>query len=160
MVIFLKTCCFWCNITLIMPKAARTFKSLCKNKKRPEHRPNSYQRGYTRRWSRVRLIQLKKYPLCAICLLKGVTTIATEVDHIVPHRGNQTLMYDPDNFQSLCKPCHSRKTAKTDGGFGNETWYAPTVIKILTCQLLINRRLIGWYIYMEQHTYRQLRCYT
>lgn len=43
---------------------------------------------------------------------------ATEVDHIIPHRGDQQLFWDTNNWQGLCKPCHSRKTAQEDGGFG------------------------------------------
>ena len=45
--------------------------------------------------------------------------MATDVDHIVPHRGDARLLYDENNLQSLCKSCHSRKTATEDGGFGN-----------------------------------------
>ena len=29
------------------------------------------------------------------------------VDHIRPHEGNQELMWDMDNLQSLCASCHS-----------------------------------------------------
>ncbi|OWK34953.1 hypothetical protein FRUB_09795 [Fimbriiglobus ruber] len=39
---------------------------------------------------------------------------ATEVDHITPFRGSVELQYDRLNVQSLCKPCHSRKTATED----------------------------------------------
>lgn len=49
----------------------------------------------------------------------GKVTAATEVDHIVPHRGDERLFRDEKNLQSLCRPCHSRKTAVEDGGFGN-----------------------------------------
>jgi 5-methylcytosine-specific restriction protein A len=45
---------------------------------------------------------------------------ATEVDHKVPHRGDQDLFWDTSNWQSLCKPCHSAKTAREDGGFGRQ----------------------------------------
>ena len=45
--------------------------------------------------------------------------MAREVDHIEPHKGDDTLFWDQDNWQPLCKPCHSRKTATEDGGFGN-----------------------------------------
>lgn len=29
-------------------------------------------------------------------------------DHKRPHRGDRTLFFDPDNLQTLCKPCHDR----------------------------------------------------
>ncbi len=43
---------------------------------------------------------------------------ATVVDHIVPHKGDQQLFWDTRNWQSMSKPCHDKKTAKEDGGFG------------------------------------------
>nr|WP_292832122.1 HNH endonuclease signature motif containing protein [Mesorhizobium sp.] len=30
------------------------------------------------------------------------------------------LFWDRSNWQPLCKPCHDRKTATSDGGFGRE----------------------------------------
>jgi 5-methylcytosine-specific restriction protein A len=47
------------------------------------------------------------HPLCVIC-----DHIAEEVDHVVPHRDNDALMFDWGNLQSLCKRCHSAKTAR------------------------------------------------
>jgi 5-methylcytosine-specific restriction protein A len=44
---------------------------------------------------------------------------ATVVDHIKPHQGDPELFWDSENLQALCAPCHSRKTASEDGGFGN-----------------------------------------
>lgn len=38
--------------------------------------------------------------------MKGCERLATVADHIVPHRGDESKFYDPDNLQSLCKPCH------------------------------------------------------
>ena len=39
---------------------------------------------------------------------QGVTL--TLVDHIVPHRGDQALFWDEQNWQPLCKSCHDKKT--------------------------------------------------
>lgn len=33
--------------------------------------------------------------------------MATVVDHIKPHRGNQKLFWDKENWQSLCTKCHN-----------------------------------------------------
>lgn len=45
--------------------------------------------------------------------------MASVVDHVIPHRGDKALFWDSDNWQPLCKPCHDRKTAAQDGGFGH-----------------------------------------
>ena len=65
---------------------------------------------YTDRWREMRAVQLIREPYCRDCGLHGVRSIATDVDHIVPHRGNRILFYDESNLQSLCHACHSRKT--------------------------------------------------
>jgi 5-methylcytosine-specific restriction endonuclease McrA len=41
------------------------------------------------------------------------------VDHIVPHKGDQTLFWDRANWRPMAKACHDSKTAREDGGFGN-----------------------------------------
>lgn len=65
------------------------------------------QRLYrTKAWYTLRSRQLKIQPLCALCAEIGITTPATIVDHIKPHRGDTQLFYDPNNLQSLCKHCH------------------------------------------------------
>jgi len=45
-------------------------------------------------------------------------TAAGVVDHIVPHKGDADLFWQRTNWQPLCKPCHDRKTATEDGGWG------------------------------------------
>jgi 5-methylcytosine-specific restriction protein A len=39
---------------------------------------------------------------------------ATVVDHIIPHRGDEKLFWDRDNWQALCKSCHDHKTWTED----------------------------------------------
>lgn len=82
-------------------------------------RPNSYRRGYDRNWQAARLTYLTANPLCVSCESKGVITVATEVDHISPHKGDKVLFWDAGNWQGLCKPCHSSKTAHDDSRFLN-----------------------------------------
>lgn len=81
-------------------------------------RGSRHERGYTSRWDRYRRRYLWQHPLCVRCAAEDVVEAATVVDHIRPHRGDQELFWDPNNHQALCKPCHDRKTATEDGGFG------------------------------------------
>lgn len=61
---------------------------------------------------------LAQHPLCVRCEQRGRIESATVVDHKVPHRGDPALMWDEQNWQALCKPCHDHKTVTEDGGFG------------------------------------------
>ena len=79
-----------------------------------------YQRGYNSEWRRARALFLADHPICEECKREGKASAATVVDHIVPHKGNKALFWDESNWQALCKHCHDVKTAKEDGGFGNE----------------------------------------
>lgn len=77
-------------------------------------RESAHSRGYNSKWRRLSKLYLKAHPLCCECKRQSKLTPATVVDHIVPHRGNQKLMWDESNWQSLCKRCHDRKTARFD----------------------------------------------
>lgn len=66
----------------------------------------------TERWRKAARSFLDRHPLCADCAELGRVRAASEVDHIVPHRGDARLMWARSNWQPLCKPCHSRKTAR------------------------------------------------
>ena len=63
----------------------------------------------TQRWKDLRDRILSHRPLCEQCTARGLTEIATQVDHIIPivEGGNPTSM---DNLQPICATCHSRKT--------------------------------------------------
>jgi 5-methylcytosine-specific restriction protein A len=66
-----------------------------------------------RRWLRIRARQLRLHPLCAMCFEQGVLTEAAEVDHVIPlFRGGTDA---EGNLQSLCGPCHERKTLEEQG---------------------------------------------
>lgn len=66
----------------------------------------------------LRPAQLLKEPFCRECARiyppgdPRRRTRATDVDHIVDHKGDWALFTDPDNLESLCHSCHSRKTAR------------------------------------------------
>jgi 5-methylcytosine-specific restriction protein A len=66
-------------------------------------------------WLRLRALVLAQSPLCVVCLAEGRTRAASHVDHIDADTSNNDLT----NLQGLCRPCHSAKTAREDGGFGN-----------------------------------------
>jgi 5-methylcytosine-specific restriction protein A len=94
-------------------------------------RGNSAERGYTWRWRKARESWLRSHPLCgdrhrgssdqhSLCLQQGRVSAAHVVDHIVPHKGDDDLFWNSDNWQSLCTDCHNMKTAREDGGFGNK----------------------------------------
>lgn len=87
--------------------------------RRRQVRGTTAQRGYGGRWQTLRKRFILQHPYCQECLKQGKLTEATDVDHIVPHRGCARLLFDESNLQALCHECHSRKTAKEDGGFGN-----------------------------------------
>lgn len=82
-------------------------------------RGTAVERGYDYRWSKARTIYLREHPLCVKCLAEGRVVAGTVVDHIIPHRGDYQLMWDTSNWQSLCVFHHARKTATSDGAFGN-----------------------------------------
>ncbi|ELT48370.1 HNH endonuclease [Brucella intermedia] len=90
----------------------------------------SYRKLYkTSRWQRLRERQLTAHPLCVYCLQQEDVTPATVCDHVRPHRGDETLFFDPDNLQSLCAPCHDRVKQREELGqdvirFGLIRWYS------------------------------------
>lgn len=85
-----------------------------------QERESSAKRGYGRVWRRERAAFLVANPLCVLCYKAGRVTESTVVDHIIPHKGDMKLFWDRDNWQALCKQCHDAKTAREDGGFGND----------------------------------------
>lgn len=74
-------------------------------------------RAYDKRKWRdgVRPQKLRQDPLCAEHLENGSAVAATEVDHVDGDSSNNA----PANLRSLCKACHSAKTARENGSFGN-----------------------------------------
>src|SRR5262249_19219137 len=58
------------------------------------------------RWRRRARAQLSKQPWCVMCLSRGVTTVATVADHIVPHSYSWDAFWTGE-LQSLCAHCHN-----------------------------------------------------
>jgi 5-methylcytosine-specific restriction enzyme A len=86
-------------------------------------RPNSNARGYTSKWARAAKAYLADHPLCECddCLLipPAERPRAQHVDHRDGCGPNGPRGFDPTNFMAMAHACHSRKTARQDGGFGN-----------------------------------------
>ena len=57
------------------------------------------------RWTKASREFLSQHPVCVRC---GAP--ATAVDHIIPHRGDESLFWDSGNWQPLCFKCHQLKT--------------------------------------------------
>lgn len=107
---------------LATPCAEPGCPALTQDRRCPEHekqqqrrlnaqRPSPGAQGYGARWRRLRAAKLKTTPLCEVC-----GALATEVDHRKPKSQGGTDAWA--NLQSLCKPDHSRFTAKYDGRWG------------------------------------------
>jgi 5-methylcytosine-specific restriction endonuclease McrA len=78
-------------------------------------KPSSWKGGSTRRWRNFRAGWLAEHPLCAGYPFPcGV--VAEHVDHITPLSRfppgpeRERARFDHGNVQSLCVPCHRRKT--------------------------------------------------
>lgn len=97
-----------------MPTAAKVFRPFGHVPAKPlaPSRPNAGDRGYGHRWRIARAIFLANNPLCRECEKANRLTAAIVVDHVLPHRGNELLFWDEDNWQPLCKRCHDSKTGK------------------------------------------------
>ena len=60
----------------------------------------------TRSWKKRRLHQLRKEPLCAMCLAMGQAVPASVADHVVPHKGDWNR-FRLGQLQSLCELHHN-----------------------------------------------------
>jgi len=86
-----------------------------------------WQRLYkTARWRRVRERVLNEQPLCQWCLEREIVTVANEVHHVEPHKGDMVKFWSGP-FVATCKSCHSRRGQREDLGqetvrFGPDGW--------------------------------------
>ncbi|MBM3762429.1 MAG: HNH endonuclease [Acidobacteria bacterium] len=86
--------------------------SAAHHRRRDEHRGNSTQRGYDAGWRKLAALVLAESPLCVDCLANGRSVPASEVHHVERLRDAPARRLDPSNLMALCKPCHSRRTAR------------------------------------------------
>ena len=82
----------------------------------PEEKRSAAGRGYNAAWraARKRYLADPGHIFCVECLREGKYVKATDVDHIVPHRGDMKLFWDESNWQPLCHSHHSIKTRNED----------------------------------------------
>lgn len=104
----------------MMPYKPKTFRMVeqqprqaAKDYDRKREKDKPWRKTYRNdRWTRARVTYLGHHPLCVDCQQHGKATAATDVDHIIPHRGDMELFWDVNNWQALCHSCHSKKTAR------------------------------------------------
>jgi 5-methylcytosine-specific restriction endonuclease McrA len=82
-----------------------------------------WRRWYnTTEWRRLRMETLKRdrfacqWPGCG--LMTGDTSQLV-ADHRESHRGDERLFWNPDNLQTLCKPCYDGPKAKLEARYGS-----------------------------------------
>ena len=69
---------------------------------------HDYRKWYDRKDYRIaRDVFMFQHPVCVVC-----GALATDLDHIKPHKGDWALFWDVRNWQSLCATCHGRKTQR------------------------------------------------
>jgi 5-methylcytosine-specific restriction enzyme A len=91
------------------------------DKEYDKHKRNQQARAFyhSREWERLRQAALARdHYLCQHCLQHNRITRATIVDHIVPISVDWSKRLLLDNTQSLCHPCHNRKTAEDKRRYG------------------------------------------
>lgn len=81
---------------------------------RDRNRGSARQRGYTAQWDKASLAYRRANPLCIGCQALGLLKLATVVDHIEPHKGNQALMWDASNWQPCCAWHHNAVKAQLE----------------------------------------------
>ena len=81
-----------------------------------------FQVGATRydsaRWRRTARAFRATHPFCVNAERgdPGCTLVTEELDHIEPHRGDERLFWNPENWQPMCASCHAAKTARETRG--------------------------------------------
>lgn len=120
----------------ILPSNTKCATLGCKNKRSKfssqclDHGGRDLQRAYnnteqrkernalykTAQWQTHRKVILSRNPICAACLIEGIVTPATEIDHVFPWSQIGQEAFYINLFQSLCKPHHTYKTAQEQRG--------------------------------------------
>ena len=71
-----------------------------------QDRGSARKRGYTPQWDKASATFKRRHPWCLGCVAIG-KKVATDVpDHVVPHKGNQTIFWDTSKWQPACRWHH------------------------------------------------------
>lgn len=71
----------------------------------------------SKEWRNLRRVKLNINPLCEECFRHNRYAMAEVVDHIIPIKYGGARL-DITNLQSLCKSCHSSKSAREGSRWG------------------------------------------
>jgi 5-methylcytosine-specific restriction enzyme A len=71
-----------------------------------KNRQQANKRGYDGRWFKARAAFLQRNPRCITCVALGQSDAAVVVDHVVPHRGDQTVFWNSSMWQPACEFHH------------------------------------------------------
>lgn len=105
-----------------MPTAPPKACPVCGKAACQEHRGGkaSYFAWYTsRRWKKESRAYLDNHPHCELCgrtVYRGPDRSHPRkghVDHITPHKGNETLFWCEGNWRTLCMTCHGSQGARS-----------------------------------------------
>jgi len=80
-----------------------------------DDKQGSTSRLYTYKWQKASKDFLAKHPLCSCPDCdegRKRVTLATVVDHHIPHRGDFERFWDRSNWRAMAKPCHDAKTQR------------------------------------------------
>lgn len=68
---------------------------------------------FTARWQALRQAQLAREPYCRRCRSLGVIVVATVVNHVERHQGDEQKFFNGP-LESLCKACHDREVQREE----------------------------------------------
>lgn len=95
-----------------MPKLPQSKRRPWMPKKKVHTRQVDNSKFYnSKQWRATRNFYIQANPLCEQCERDGIITGGQCVDHIIPitKGGHQT---DYSNLQTLCNPCHAKKSSR------------------------------------------------
>jgi 5-methylcytosine-specific restriction endonuclease McrA len=80
-----------------------------------DDRASARARGYTTRWDKASTAFKRRHPWCLGCAALGKQTPAVVVDHVEPHKGNQTKFWTTSLWQPSCDWHHRSIKSMLEG---------------------------------------------